>query len=278
MSEPDRTADEIEARLRALGTPERAAHEARYLKSSLEHLGARVPQVRREAKSAARGISSREQLLALVEALWAKPVHERRACAAYLLQARVDLLGPADLPLIERLVRQSGTWALVDVLAAKVLGPLVVRHPEAAGALDAWADDGDFWVRRSALLSQLEPLKAGADLTRFGRYADAMLEEREFFIRKAIGWVLREAGRRRPDEVYEWLAPRATRASGVTMREAVKHLPAAQREALLAATRTGARPARRGARRGGPAGSPPPPLPGRRGRAARPASRPGRRA
>lgn len=234
MSDADRTADEIEARLRALGTPERATHEARYLKSSLSHLGARVPQVRREARSAAKALSSREELLALVKALWAKPVHERRTCAAYLLQARVDLLGPADLPLIERLVRESGTWALVDVLAAHVAGPLIVRHPEAAADLDAWARDEDFWVRRAALLSQLEPLRAGAGFERFGRYADAMLEEREFFIRKAIGWVLREAGRVRPDEVCAWLEPRTARASGVTMREAVKHLPPARREALLA--------------------------------------------
>ena len=57
-----------------------------------------------------------------------------------------------------------------------------------------------------------------------------MLEEKEFFIRKAIGWVLREAGKRRPDEVAAWLAPRTGRASGVTMREAVKYLPAADRE------------------------------------------------
>lgn len=276
MSGPAATADQIEARLRALGTPERAAHEARYLKSSLEHLGARVPQVRREAESAARAISSREELLALVEALWARPVHERRTCAAYLLQARVDLLGAADLESIERLVRATGTWALVDVLAAKVLGPLIVRDPEAADALDAWAGDEDLWIRRSALLSQIEPLKAGGDFERFGRYADAMLEETDFFIRKAIGWVLREAGRWRPDEVYEWLAARAARASGVTMREAVKHLPPAQRDELLA-TRSAARPAHRAAPRGGRAGSPPAPRPARRGRAARAASRPGRR-
>jgi hypothetical protein len=144
-----RDAAEIEGRLRLLGDPERAANEARYLKSDLEHL-------------------------------WAVPIHERRSCAAFLLQAR------------------------------------------------------DFWVRRAALLARLAPARQGDSLERFFRYADAMLEEREFFIRKAIGWVLREAAKTRPDEVYEWLLPRATRASGVTMREAVKYLPEEQRENLLA--------------------------------------------
>ena len=62
-----------------------------------------------------------------------------------------------------------------------------------------------------------------------------MLAEREFFIRKAIGWVLRETGKRQPDLVYEWLRPRCAMASGVTVREAVKYLSSTQRAELLAA-------------------------------------------
>jgi len=79
--------------------------------------------------------------------------------------------------------------------------------------------------------------RGGGDFERFARYADAMLDEHEFFIRKAIGWVLRETGKRRPDLVADWLAPRIPRASGVTVREAVKPLPPARREELLAAYR-----------------------------------------
>jgi 3-methyladenine DNA glycosylase AlkD len=61
-----------------------------------------------------------------------------------------------------------------------------------------------------------------------------MLEEREFFIRKAIGWVLRDTSKKRPELVYEWLLPRAVRASGVTVREAVKYLSEDQRAGILA--------------------------------------------
>ena len=64
-----------------------------------------------------------------------------------------------------------------------------------------------------------------------------MLAEREFFIRKAIGWVLRETSKKQPDRVYAWLEPRAGRASGVTVREAVKYLSDAQRDTILAAYR-----------------------------------------
>ena len=65
-----------------------------------------------------------------------------------------------------------------------------------------------------------------------------MLEEREFFIRKSIGWVLRETGKPQPDVVYAWLLPRAARASGVTIREAVKYLSPAQRAKVLTAYRS----------------------------------------
>jgi 3-methyladenine DNA glycosylase AlkD len=229
-----RAADELEARLRVLGRRERAEHERRYLRSELEHLGATVWQVRREVKAlaAAHPELSHDDLVTLVATLWAKPVHERRLAAVLLLEAYPELVAPNDLPLLERLVRESKTWAYVDGLAGDVLGELLVRNPRVAAKLDRWAKDSDFWVRRSALLAQIKPLRNGASFARFGRYADAMLDEREFFIRKAIGWVLREAGKTRSDEVYAWLMPRSDRLSGVTKREAVKYLTPAQRDDL----------------------------------------------
>jgi 3-methyladenine DNA glycosylase AlkD len=103
--------------------------------------------------------------------------------------------------------------------------------------------DEDFWLRRSALLALLLALRrGGGDFERFARYADPMLDEREFFIRKAIGWVLRDMSRKRPDLVYAWLEPRAARASGVTAREAVKHLPADQRDRILTLRKRAGKP------------------------------------
>jgi 3-methyladenine DNA glycosylase AlkD len=116
------------------------------------------------------------------------------------------------------------------------VGPLVERAPELASTLDRWATDDDFWIRRSALLAHLLPLRnGGGDWERFTRYADAMLDEKEFFIRKAIGWVLRDTARKRPGMVYEWVAPRTHRTSGVTIREVVRWLSPEQREILMAA-------------------------------------------
>lgn len=235
---PATAARELYSALERAGDPERAAQEKKYLKSSLDHLGVGVPGIRKVVVAYMRAHPDlgRHELLALAQALWKRPVHECRTAAVELLEQGVALLGPADIEIVERFVRQSGTWALVDGLAASVAGPLVEKHPELTQTLDRWARDPDFWIRRSALLALLLPLRRGeGDFTRFAAYADTMLEEREFFIRKAIGWVLRETGKKRPDLVYRWLLPRARRASGLTVREAVKHLPEPQRREILAA-------------------------------------------
>jgi 3-methyladenine DNA glycosylase AlkD len=230
----------LEAGIRAAGTPERAAASRAYLKTSLECSGTTVPEVRAQLRAWLRerpGLS-RAELLAVVSGLWDRPLFECRMAAGLLLVERRALLTAADMAVLEDLLRTSGTWALVDSLAADVAGSLVQRYPELTAVLDRWAGDPDFWIRRSALLALLIPLRRGeGDFERFAGYADQMLEEREFFIRKAIGWVLRETGKRHPELVAQWLAPRVGRASGVTVREAVKWLPAARRDQLMAAYR-----------------------------------------
>lgn len=236
----ERLADEIEQRLRAVGTEKRAIGEKAYLKSDLEFVGATVWQTRAVVKKvlAEHPLRTHDEVVGLAEALWAKPIHERRAAATVVLDRHVGLLTAADLPLLERFLRDSRTWALVDELAGDVVSRLLVADAERVEPiLDRWATDDDFWIRRSALLAHLRRARAGEELGAFARYADAMLDEREFFIRKAIGWVLREAGKQRPGDVGAWLAPRTHRASGVTMREAVKYLPPDTADTLMRAYR-----------------------------------------
>jgi len=231
----------LERTLRGLGTPGRAVSEKAYLKSDLEFAGTGVPAIRSVITSWRRAQAglTHDDLAGLVRALWASPLYECRQAAVILLEHSTRLLAAADTGLIEQLLRTSGTWALVDGLAANVAGDLAERYPELGGTLDRWASDDDFWMRRSALLALLVPLRrGGGDFERFAGYADQMLDEKEFFIRKAIGWVLRETARRRPGLVADWLGPRLPRASGVTVREAVRPLPAEIRERLLAGYRS----------------------------------------
>lgn len=237
------TAD-LEARLAARARPERAAKEAAYLKSDLQHVGVPVPDVRRVVRDLARelGPLANGDLVALAAALWERPVHECRLAAVELLVLCAEQLRPGDVVLLERLLREARTWALVDPLSAKVVGSLCDRYPDDLDpVVRRWATDDDVWIRRSALLAHLEALRVGrGEWQRFCDLADPLLEDREFFVRKALGWVLRDTGRRRPDLVADWLEPRVRRAAGLTVREAVKHLPEDHRDRIRAAR---ARPA-----------------------------------
>jgi 3-methyladenine DNA glycosylase AlkD len=236
-----RDAAELERILRALGAAERAGSERAYLKVDLEFAGVAVPVIRSEVARWCRdcGELTRARLTATAAALWASDLFESRLAAEILLERKARLLAAGDIDLVEHMLRTCGTWALVDGLAVNVAGELAERYAGDLGpVLDRWAADGDFWIRRSAMLALLRPLRRGrGDFDRFAAYADAMLEEKEFFIRKAIGWVLRETAKRRPELVVSWLAPRVHRASGVTVREAVKPLPVPVRAELLAGYR-----------------------------------------
>jgi 3-methyladenine DNA glycosylase AlkD len=224
----------IERELRAKGTRARAEQEKRYLKSARRHFGTPVPTIRAVTVAAVRAVElDRWDTLALVVRLWSKGVHELHMAGVEVLRARVRTLEEEDVAnAIEPLLRTAKTWALVDSLSTDVVGALLERFPKLTRTLDRWAKDDDYWVRRAAMLALLPSLRRGAgDFERFTRYADAMLEEKEFFIRKAIGWVLRETSKKRPLLVAEWVKPRAERMSGLTRREATKYLPSAKRSA-----------------------------------------------
>lgn len=218
--------------------PARAAGEKAYLKSPIEHYGVTVPALRGIISDVEADTRpwSRTRLLGVVRPLWDSDVHEHRMAAVLLLEGHADLLEARDLALVERMIRGAFTWAYVDSLAATVAGSIVERHPELAPELDRWATDDCFWIRRSALLALMGPLRRGrGDWRRFRRYADRMLDEKEFFIRKAIGWVLRETSKKRPALIRRYVEARLDRMSGVTFREAVRRLPEPDRDELVAA-------------------------------------------
>jgi len=216
----------IVAELRTLASTERAEQEKRYLKSELDFLGVPLPDIRRVVKAAIKanqGADTRTWALTL----WEGNLWERRAAAVELLRAKHTELTAQDLVTIEALIRAAGGWALVDPLAADVAGPIAGHNDDAWHTIDRWATDDDFWIRRAALLALLPGIRKNQpDTTRFDTYAKRMLHEKEFFIRKAIGWVLRELSKKDASYVTNWTRQHAHEMSGVTFREAIRRLPA----------------------------------------------------
>lgn len=228
-------ADELAAELRTDASHDRAVNEKRYLKSDIEHYGVSVPVIRKLARRFAREQQNiaKSELRTLSTELWEREVYELRKLAVNILACRPDLIGGDDLNFIESLLRRSHTWALIDDLAMNVVSPVLESVDEAEKVRAKWLTDHDFWVRRTAMLALLPGLRRSADgWDEFSRYADAMLGEEEFFIRKAIGWVLREVSKHSPELVFSWVEPRARNASAVTMREAIKYLSADQQQHL----------------------------------------------
>jgi 3-methyladenine DNA glycosylase AlkD len=225
----------IERKFRAMGTPERAAGEKAYLKSDLDFLGVTQPQIRVAARELHRRFRDldRDTLLAMVEALWQTRYHEMRMLGIALLERYAERLHAHDMAFIESLVRRANTWAQVDWLAIHVAGELVLRYTGARKALRRWSTDDVMWLRRSSMLALLPELRRGqGDFDLFAAFASGMVEETDFFIRKAIGWVLREVSRNNPDLTYDFLTEHIERVSGVTYREGSRKLPAAQRADL----------------------------------------------
>lgn len=235
---------QVARRFRAEGSAERAAFQRAYLKSELRFHGVGIPRVRAAAAEllARHRELTRGQIRALVEAAYRTDFHDLRSAGIAALEKRHRLLEREDLPWLIDLVRTSANWAHVDWLAIKVVGRVLGRTSPELVEISTWARDAHLWVRRTALLAQHDELRAGrGDFPLFARIAAPMLPEREFFVRKAIGWVLRDVSRRRPELTFEFLRAHAGKVSGLTFREASRHLPEAMRRELEPPSRAGAR-------------------------------------
>ena len=232
----DDLVDELERDLRAIGDSARALGSKAYLKSDLEFIGVAAKPLREVARvflDRHPGID-RARLTRLVTDLWQRPVYEIKAVAVALLERNARMLDVDDLELVEDLLRRSHTWALVDWLCTKVVSPLVERDPAATEpTLRRWATDDDFWIRRASMLAQLPALRAGGgDFELFASLASSMVEEKQFFIRKAIGWILRDVSKKRPGLAFDFLLEHIDEVSGLSFREGSKYLPEDQREEL----------------------------------------------
>ncbi len=234
------TVDELRQRLAAGGDPASARAQQAYLKTELSLHGVNAAFLRERARALVRDHPGLDagQRRELVEALWRTPFHDLRSLGIAILEASARHLERQELELVESLLERSRDWAHVDYLATRVAAPLVTRFPEAHRDLERWARADSFWLRRASLLALMPELRAGrGDLELLERLAVPMLGDREWFLRKAVGWVLREVAKKRPEWVVGLLERHLPQVSALTLREASRRLPAVTRDDLLARRR-----------------------------------------
>lgn len=214
----------LTAELEVAAEPERAPRMRAYMKGRFEFLGVPSPARRRAAAPFIASFKGEgeEVLLRAAATLWSMPQREYAYVAADLLRRYEQRLSPDALARLHALVVSDPWWDGVDSLA-HVVGAVVRAHPEAAGVMDTWARDDDMWVVRVAIIHQLG-WKADAEPERIFGYCLEHAGHRDFFVRKAIGWALRDLARTYPDMVRSFVTAHSDALSPLSVREATKHL------------------------------------------------------
>lgn len=218
--------DTVRAAMRERTDPERAAGAQAYMKSALPSLGVRVPEVRRlvKAAAAAHPFTSAGELRATVLELWrGSTVREERSAAIDLTGLRLAARDQLMLPVYEEIIRTGKWWDFVDGVSDRIGGLLQAHRPMMTELLLAWSTDQDFWIRRSAITSQLKA-KARTDQDLLRAVIEPNLADPEFFIRKAIGWSLREYAKTDPEWVRNFVVEKGTQLSPLSRQEAMRHL------------------------------------------------------
>jgi 3-methyladenine DNA glycosylase AlkD len=203
--------------------PERAARMKAYLRDQFEYFGLTMPQRRAIDRQVLAGRPKPDgaELRTIALACWELPEREFQYFGTDLLVRYAKRLSADFLPTAEHLITTRSWWDTVDALATRLVGSLVRRDPSLTRTMDAWIADQNIWLVRTALLHQLTYREA-TDTVRLFRYCRTQAGHPDFFVRKAIGWALRQYARTDPDAVRRFVAE--NRLSPLSIREATKHL------------------------------------------------------
>ncbi|MFC1622047.1 DNA alkylation repair protein [Patescibacteria group bacterium] len=229
---------------------ERAEKGKAYLYSNLEHYGVDTWTGREFFKKHKKEILdlSKEKALEVTKFYWEKPSFEERSFGLKILKAHKKELTTNDMPLIEKMMRESEGWAFLDSLIIPIMPVILDKNPKAYSYLKKWIKDDDFWVRRSALLAQIMFFRENRGNKKLfydlavSQFDESWIDEKyakyksdpkhylhpkraKFFIRKAIGWATREISHKDPKGAYKFLKKYKDQMSGLSFRDGSRKLP-----------------------------------------------------
>ena len=199
----------------------------KYLKTDDPMFGVSRPDLKEILRDALRAHvpATRAEWEEAVRLAWAGPERELKYAAIAILRGyRGRWLDPESIPLLEQLVREGAWWDLVDELATHPVGDVLAAHPaEVVPVLKRWIASDDPWLRRTALLAQVRR-KADTDVPMLLDFCRSQASDTSFWIRKAVGWALREHAHTDPATVRAFLDEMGDRLSPLSRTEASKHL------------------------------------------------------
>ena len=209
--------------------PERAVGMQAYMKSSMPYRGVMSKPLREICKRvfAEHPLASCEEWRAAVLELWrGARFREERYVAIELtgLRRHRSCQTPVVIPMYEEMIVTGAWWDYVDGIASGRIGDLLMSHPKQLRPLMLrWSGDSNLWKRRTSIICQIS-FKRETDLKLLYACIEPNFADRDFFIRKAIGWALRAYAWTDPDEVARYVREHEAQLSGLTRREALKNI------------------------------------------------------
>jgi len=200
-----------------------------YMKSAMPYYGVTTPILLRTCKQLFSDIELEDARvwLAYERELWRGATHREERYAAILLSGdrrAHPFQTPAAMPLYEEMIVTGAWWDFVDPLASRRVGPILKNYPvPMKKTMVAWSKSDDVWKRRASILCQLG-FKSDTDRQLLYACIRPSIDSNEFFLRKAIGWALRQLARTDPGEVKRYVRQNEARLSGLSKREALKHI------------------------------------------------------
>lgn len=205
--------------------PAKAQEMAAYMKNHFSFYGLQRAERWPHFRSAWANypISTGQQLEGVVREAWAETHRELHYFGMETLVKYNGYLEPYHLGLLKYCITHQSWWDTVDIIAGKIGGYFFQRHPGLiAQGPDQWVNSNNIWLIRSALLHQLYLDQEHFDEQRLFRYIEQHQSCKEFFIAKAIGWALRQYGKRAPDSVAHFVG--RTQLQPLSRKEALKHI------------------------------------------------------
>ena len=218
--------EKVGRELRKNADPKRSQPMKKYMRDKFEFFGLSSPLRKSVCKEFLQQKLNSEETRKFVFLLWAKPEREFQYFAIDYLEKRMDTSAEfeANMQCMKGLITTKSWWDTVDNLANKMVGGLVRQHrDEGKRVMEEWINHENMWLRRTALLHQLS-YKEETDEEVLFRFCSLRADEEEFFIRKAIGWALRQYAWSNSSSVKKYLLKHKKELSGLSFKEAAKHL------------------------------------------------------
>jgi len=213
--------------LKKKGTKERAEGEKKYMKSPYKFYGVLSADSHKVAKDfyILNKEISKTELIQIIKELWNSEWQDEKTLAIRLSALYIDRFTNKDLPIFKKWLDECVGWGHTDEICSHVTGELLLRYPIIKKDINSWTDSSVMWTRRASILSYIQSVRRERKyFFDIFRNCKKLMHEKDFFIRKVIGWILREMSKKFPEDTIRFVKENEDKLSGLSKREALKNI------------------------------------------------------